>query len=317
MSVSLGHKAYIGIGVEGVWGTQVASSQFLEVNSEGLVINEPRGQSGSIYRINTEFNRVFKGGITAQGDIAFDARYDGWEQILKQAMGSCVDSGSLATTGFLHTFTISDSLPTGLTLEKHNDQVTQKMIGCKIQSIGFNQSTDGLLNLSVSVVGKDLVSGAKGTETFTTTELIKYSDCAITWGGTTQNIIDFNLRLSNNLDAGRRFIGSRYISEPVRGGKIAVEGSFTLELEDLSKWNDFRDAAAKALVFTWTSANVIPGSAAKFCLAITIPCALLTDASASASGEGRITYSCPFKGFMSGANKELSIVLTNGVASVA
>jgi len=321
MAVGLGYKGYIGFGTEATWGSAVAPSSYLELNSgaDGLEVTEERIHTASVYSINMDKDNMKKGAIAVSGDISFDARYEGMEKILKVAFGN-VDTTQPEGTEvnvYQHEFSITDTLGTGLTIEIGKDIKAFRASGCMINNLTFDITNTGFLVVTLGIIGKDIGTASVATPSFPSAELIAFSEGAITWGTESVDIISASITLNNNLSDDRRFIGSRYIKQPQRNGKIEVTGTLTMEFEDITKYEDFRNAQERALNLTFTSSGTIDASGtSKYKLEIDCPNVRFTGGLPKIDDEGTINIELPFKAYSDGTDKEMKVTLVNGVSSV-
>lgn len=89
MASGLGFQgAIMGVGEETGYGTPVAVTKFMEMNSDGMVVNEERVHSQAIPAIFNDDDEVAQGQINCAGDVSVEMRYQGMEMLLKHAMGA-------------------------------------------------------------------------------------------------------------------------------------------------------------------------------------------------------------------------------------
>lgn len=315
MTVALGLGGYIGIGEESTYGTTVARSLFELMNSESIKPNELKVESRSLYRVARDIRRRAQGRIEVGGDIMFDARYSSrfMTTMLKHLIGSVATTQpdvTTAPTAYRHTYTPTDALPTGLSIEVAKDQLAHLHSGCKVDSMSFRFAQGELLETSATIIGRETTSISKTPLSFTDGQLIVCNNASITWNGVTQNVNDGDIRIENVLARRLYMNGGRVTGEPHRNGKRRVSGSFTIDLEDAVLYSDFRNATERVMVITFTG-DTIAGAYA-YDLVMTANVAELQDGMAQADTEGPLIVRCAFETFInSGNTSELSVRVTN------
>lgn len=323
MSTGRGFLTYLGLKTATSWGSVVTAADFVELNSESIKVDDRKGHSASLYSINTNLNKMYRAGIDVGGDFSVDVRYEGLETLLYHALGAKASAQQGGTAAWKHTLTIADALPLGLSLEIYREglatDVSYWVDSCKINTLGLSIDTEGVLVATFGTIGRDLITGAKSSNSlvtagFSTKDLVIFSGGAVTWGVVTKSVKNFSLTLNNSLTP-RHFIGSRYTLEPYRNGKIEVTGNFVVEFDGAAEYNDFRNAQERALVLTFTGDTIEAPYTYQFVISCNV--AVLGDAQANISAPGPIELPISFKSYLSGDNKELKIEITNTLTSVS
>ena len=174
--VGQGFNDFLGIGEETTWGTAVARTAYLEVNDESLVDNEEFIESASLRSAGMRTNRSVQGPIDPSGTIVFEAQFEGWELFLKHAMGTVTTTQLDSTTGtdaYRHVFTMSQPLPTGLTLHVNKDPQAFNFVGGMISSLNFSVSVGGFLLVTADVFCKEAIKATSAdTPTFSSSDLV-------------------------------------------------------------------------------------------------------------------------------------------------
>lgn len=298
-----GIDSYIGIGEEVAYGTRVAATAYLEHNGESLSKRVNRVRSASIFSHQTHSNRFKRSRISVEGDFSFDARYEGWELILKHLFGTVATSTPDATNASTvreHTFTPASRLPEGLTLEVYRGETDDTnsfwYVGCKIQSCRFSLSNDGILVVSPSIIGRDETEVAKtASPSFGTKELIVFNEATVDFGSRRLETRSFELTFTNPLDAERYFLGSRLRSEPERTGQIEVTGSLLLDFTSRHEYDDFVNATTRRLILNSVGPTIAGGQTYQFTLEV--PVADLEEASLNAGDAGIVPQNITFRAY--------------------
>lgn len=313
--VGLGFKGgVLGFGEESTWGTAVSRTNFVELNSGKIVKNIEQLVSGVIPKIYTRSDEFSQGGIATEISAEFDMRYEGLEKILKHALGE-VNTEQLATGVYQHTFKINDDLPTGLTFELDEDVSAGVLSGGKITNLEMSIEYNNFLKCSIRGVGKDKTYGTKTTPTLPSGSLALFSQGTVKYDGNSIDAINARFSLNNNLKTDRRFIGSQYISEPQRNGKVEIVGSVNIEFDSTSKYTDFVNANSISIILEFLGA-VISGDY-KYKITINFPLVKITSFDPNFNGQGVMTVDIPFKAYAtSNSNREMNIVVVNTLSSV-
>lgn len=320
-----GHALRFGVGEESTYGTAVAVTDFFDVVSENFQASHNPVESGGVDTIGVKSANVAAGSVGFTGDAVIEARYTGMEKLFKHAMGGYAYTAGTGT----HAFTIAAALPTGLTIEAYRDtsafltpDANKSLLyaGGKINSLTLDASLDAFLRLTCGFVAQTETRTAKTvTQTVGTGNLIVFTQGVLTYESApvANNVIkvaNFTLSLNNNLDTNKRRLGSRYILEPVRSGKISVSGSFSCDFISYTHYNDFLAATSKQITLVFTG-GVVGAFTEK--MTITVPLGKVTSNPVSTNSPGQYIQEVSFKGYRDGSNNEFSISLVNNAASVA
>jgi hypothetical protein len=216
---------------------------------------------------------------------------------------------------YAHTFSLADELPTGLSVEIDRDSNGFLYAGGKINTMALTLEQGGFLMGTFGIVAKDQTTVSVTSATLPTSGLVNFSQGAIIYGGQSKDVTTFNFTLNNNLKTDRRFIGSRYIKEPKRSDKIDVSGTFTIEFESLTEYNNFRNFTSAILNLVFTGTEIKAGYS--YTMTINFPITKLTSGNPIISDEGPIMVELPFKAYATdSSSREFTLVLQNALASV-
>lgn len=322
--VGLGMRSYFGFGEESTWGTPVAPSNFIEINSESLNKQVGRIKASSIIRRGLRNTHVTPGGIMVEGDVSFEAQYDGWLKLAKHAFGTLVTSQPDVTgapTAYQHKFTIADTPLTGLSVEVYRDtaqfvtepSMAHRYAGCKVSRIEFGCAVDENLRVTCGFLGKDEARVAKATDSYNSARLAIYHQGVVKWNGEDIEVGSFNIALDNGLGM-RPKLGSRYSREMVPDQKLNVTGSFEMEFKSWQQYDDFCNTEEREFRATFEGAT-IQGSIKQLILLV-VPIGILNNVRASAEAPGRIMLNADFEAYRSESQNELELTVRNASASV-
>lgn len=322
--MGLGQKAYVGIGEEIAFGSLVARSKFLKINSESIEENEEQVVLDSLYGDDRDENDVIQGKRMAQGSFEFFNRWEGAELLFKHLFGS-VSSGQPDSTNdpavYQHIFTLADELPEGLSFEINRDTGCLLIAGCKVKSMRFALNNRGGLVLTPEIIGADATYGSKSSESFTDKKIITYKDAEanfIFFNSARVKVNSFEMSIGHDLDDDWVPFPDREMEEPVKKGNRIVSGSFVAEFDTVNRRTDFLNATSRALRIKFEGAVIAGGSDAyKQTFQLDLPAIKLNPYSNTVQSKGRILERISFNGFKQDANnKEVKLTLTNTVTSV-
>lgn len=323
-NVGIGMKGYLGYGEESSYGVPVSRTLFQEINSESLARSSPLIESRSLYRTGILSSKVAQGELGIGGGVEFDCQYEGWEKLLKHAMGAVATSTPDATNApsvRRHLFTIADVLPTGLTLEIFRDtsgfaseeNKAHVYAGCKVTSLQLACGVGDLLRASFDFIGKNDDRRAKSSESFNTSRIAVYHQGVLTWDGNDAEVSQFSMTLNNQLET-RPKLGARTTREPLRNGKVEVTGTFTVEFDKWEKYQHFMDAAEKALNVRFTGPNIVSGY--DYFINLSVNIAIITGVRVNLNTPGRIILELDYKAYRSTSINELEVTLQNTTTSI-
>lgn len=237
------------------------------------------------------------------------------------------DTGALTYTSdsavvamWTHTFSLTDALPKGISLEFDEDTTAKLVEGGKIDSVTLSSEVGGFLMCSMGILGEDITTGNVTGATLPTASLVTFAHGAITYGtspGASTNVKSFELTLANNLKDDRRFIGSRLISEPQRSAKIEVTGANVIEFLNNTEYDAFRAMTTRILTIVFTNPTATKTGHYQT-ITITIPILKLTGGVPQITDEGPIELELPFKAYATDSTtREFTIAIKNTVVSVS
>lgn len=321
MATKQGANSFLGVGRQSAYASLATRTHFTDFNSEGLkytptYYNSPRLGSPS-RRVHELVSR------RATGPVTFEGNYEGgcFLALLKDTFGSVLTS-SLNGTARSHAFSLAATLPEpGLSVEIDKDGDSFLYTDCKVGRMRLTQDPSQLAMFEFTVSARGETTGTPTTVTaghFPWRQPMLPHHIAATVDGSPLNMFRFEVTVDNTLADDRRGLGSLDVRNIVRGGQRMVSGSFELEFEDLSVYNNvFKDEVEKAWIITWTG-GAISGSSDVYKFTLTMPRVRLIGDTPPFSQHGPINFSINFEAFESErrAQDEISITVQNTVASV-
>ena len=313
---AFGHNSYFGLGEETVWGTPVARTVFGEFIGDSMKAIVARAQSGAFRRRNQMNHFAAKQG--AEGGLDVECSYidKAVLRLLKHLFGAVSTAADTPVVGtHTHTFTLADAPPVGLSLEIHRDASSAFLYaGYRINEGTFSLEPDGLLKLAVSGAAKAETLVSATSPTYDTANLVQHSQAAVTWGGVSKEVTNFELAIANALALDRRILGSRNIAAPVAEGKREVTGSFPKFFDNIAEYNDFVAATSRALVLTLTG-GIITGST-NFKITFTLADVVLEGETPVVDSPGFLSQPLTFRAYETASVKPVSCAVITNVATV-
>lgn len=322
----------VGIGEESTYGVPVTPTRFFE--SDAAMKYDVQKAQSKMFRPGKRahrLNRNVLSKIEVSGDMNLEATTKGLGFLLKAVLGSVTNTQiastspavyqqvhTIATTDPVKSYTIQEVLPHlgGGAGQPHT------FSGCVASSLSLSAKEGGIVEVKVAWLGRDMktdiaaavasypvdddlftfVNGSIGLEGTltppTTTALASLS------GAAANNIPDFELSVSNNLDTGGYNLGGAgRRSRPNVLGKAGITGKITAEYTD----NDLRDAYINQtplpLVLTFAHNRVLSGTPSETTavLQVVLPAVLLKGEVPASKDGSPITLSIDFEAFDNGS----------------
>lgn len=311
-----GWNSVIGFGEESTWGTAVSLTNWLPVRSVtanvkksySKVPNLGYGTDAGLARKNFEVQEM------ADPSFEINASYDDSTLLLlKHALGGVSTTGSGPYT---HTFTLSRSLPTGLTIgfnqgqDENGASISKTVEGCRINTLSLSIAPGQVMSMSVATIGQTSDGGSTAlSPTYSSggEEILHYHSGQLSFNSANYTLNSFSMELNNNL--GRRdLLGSSATQQPTFAGMREV--TFQVEIEYLSDVlftaHHAQTQSDAVISFTGTGNNAAT---------VTLHNAEIIDFGVPVTSEGIVTQSLTFSGLSDGTDQGLAIAITNDNAS--
>lgn len=227
--------------------------------------------------------------------------------------------GAVATSGsgpYTHTFTLGQYLPSAtmqVSVGSEDDTMLKEMTGMMVDSWALACVAGEIVTLGITWVGKTLaLTLADDLDGTAPTGLVAYNftDGVVTVAGANPGCVKaIRFNGANNLDSDSLCVGSTSIAAPERGDEAAITGEIEVELNTTDK--TIFDAyvagtqVAVQLVLTQGPATVT----------IALTGQIMADPTPKVSGPGKLTFTAPFKCFVTEGNTDaqsFSVVVVNG-----
>lgn len=306
---------------EATWGTTPATPTAYSIPISGV--------GGDWYRRNLIDNPTLRGdrnpaapvrgNVSVNGSFQHPLNLDAVGWLIKHGVGAFdVSSASPVNT---HTAkmnyngsTQGGDLPTGLSFEIGFTDIGEyhTYSGCKINTLGFSASSEGVSIVDVGIIGQDFTRAAASGDASPTTYTdapIDHFLATIEEGGSASAIVtDINLQINNNLDP-MYVVGSSGQIGDLQEGLGAVTGSLTALFQDDTLLAKGRNNTESSLQLKWTSGSNY--------LQLDIPELVYEPASPTVNGPAGVRVTLNFRGYYAdgGDSTAIKATLVNTVAA--
>lgn len=258
MAARSGIAAQFGCVAETTVGTAVTVISFYPLVSESIQRDEDFSQSDAIYagRNVMTFDQQNSGNVMVAGDIGLELNTLSMRPLLKAMFGTEAGSGP-------YTYTPGDLYGNSLTIQIGRPGVDGTVrpftyAGCKVASWEIACAAGEIATLGLTIMGSvvDETTGvALATASYTTSQkAFKFSGATVTVAAVTVPVKQLTLSGDNALEE-RRFLGSRFTSEPIQTGLREYTGSLQAEFTDLTLYNLYKLHTAAAVVCTFVNGS--------------------------------------------------------------
>lgn len=313
---NIGHQgAFIGLGVESVWGTAVARTNWMRAKRLGMrrtVERAVRGLMGTQGTTDLNARTLYVQRDLAGGSLAIECGYsDSTVLLMRDAIGAVATAGAGPYTHTI-TPTVPATMPVGLTIEQAfgrrgstNDAEVYE--GCVIDGMTMRISPGEVLEAEFDIIAE--TSGGRttaSTATYTSNDYpILHSHLGnVTWKDLADRALSIEVSVRQQLGR-RQLLGSNYTSRPYPTGQLEVLVRMTREYDENTVYADYLDGDAGDLAFTFSDS---PRS-----LAVTVHNAVCIDFSDNIQA-GVTTQSITWRGLSDGTDEGIAMVFTNANA---
>lgn len=265
----MGYDVFAGWGIETVWGTVVARTEFARPYDDTRLQHEKPQQPNTASGLRDAefpFFQVERG----MGTLVIPAVYAGMERLIEHCMGA-----SLVTTGvdpYTHTFDLHDKPYTrattplvGLSIEHHldlPDTNLESMImhGGRCKSFGMAIQANEEVKWTSEWVGEQVEQLQKtASPTFpdyqaASSPLVNFNHVAVTLdAGGSQEISSFEFTVNNNLRDDRADLdGTAFIANPLARAKREITGTMEKNWINKTAYDKFVAGTAASILATAT-----------------------------------------------------------------
>lgn len=321
MSTAKGSDVQLLLIEESAWGTTPAtpSGYQIPISSIGGDWYRRNLIDNPTLRANRNPTAPVRGNVSVNGSFQHPLNLDAAGWLWKYGIG--VPSTSTGTAVNTHTSkmnynaaTEGGAMPTGLSFEIGFTDIGEyhTYSGCKINTLGFSATSEGVCIVDVGVIGQDFTRAAATCDASPT----EYTDAPVDHftasieegGGTSAIVTDINFTVSNNLEQ-QYVVGSAGQIGDLTEGLGAITGSMTALFQDDTLLAKGRNNTESSLMLKWTSGTDS--------LQVDIPELIYEPASPQVNGPAGVMVTLNFRGYYSnGADSTaLKTTLINSVAS--
>jgi len=247
--MTTGKDSFLGIAPEVVYGTRVAPTIFQRFRSSTLKANRALIRDEGIIagRKLPDESQICEGDWTVGGAISLPLFIGGIDHWLDAMIGA--ETGGAGTDLDPYRWEYLSSELGSLSLQQAIGGTggtvhPTDFLGCKVNTwaIGVQQGAKATLDVDI-VGGGASEAEALATPVFTRPRSYTFAHGTATVGAGARKVKACTVSGNNGLTTDRRFLGSRYIDEPLHGDDVAATAELVCEFVDLSDYNSFRAAS--------------------------------------------------------------------------
>jgi hypothetical protein len=317
MTLKTGLAAQFGIKAQADYDTPATVDRFYEFESESIdtdvgIIRVPQLGGGRFLR--SDRRKAYIRG--AKGSVSMVVMNKGFGLLLEHCIGQNTITGGSANK----THTIIPEA-NGLQGKALTVQVGRPdsagtvqpftFQGCKVTDWELKCAVDDALRLSATFDAKTVVTGtALATLSLPATiEPFIFTEGALTINGSTTFVKGASIKGSNGLFTDRRGLTNTK-KEPLAVGSAGITGSLECEFESLTNYAAWVAGTVVAnLVLTFTSATIIPTTAAPYSLTITIPAIAYNGKNPAVGGPDVVMQPLEFEALNNGTDPVITVAI--------
>jgi len=305
-----GWKGQIGWGEETTWGTAATINRFERFISESIEREQPPIFVPVVTGSRSRPQELYLQGLQRiGGEIVFPVWAKGLGLWFKHALGS-VSSTQPDPNVWLHTFTPTDTLPAGLTIEVGRVTQFHKYAGCRVNELTIRAAPGEDPRLTIAVLGKsETIAGTGATASFPSgNQILQTALATFTIDGVSTSIYEFEVRISNNLRDDAFVLGdsTRASLDPQAR---EVTGRFRLPYDAVAQYQKFINFTTAALNIKLIGGTI--SGTYKFTLEVDLPVVIYEGRTPTVGGaEEEIVLEVPFRA-VKGTSPEVTIKYQN------
>lgn len=314
-----GVLGFFAISAQNSFGTNTASWNFIPIISEGITTTIEQIRRGSIVGRTAE--GIAQQGVERnQGDVSLEPHPIHIGRILRGVCGqsTSVNNTTSNAAGFLdymHEFIPrnakfdSKSMLPPFTLQiDRNVTSAFQYTDALFTKLELHIKGNALVNAKATVVARTSSIMAASTATFTEPAEWTWNVASVSIGGTAVDFIeDLTISIDQPVDGVVMLDGTRRVNRFVRSNPTAIRVNGTMDFQDLTEMNNFRNQTQQRLLVNLAAAV----SSGPYML-IDVPNMLYDTFPANISGPGRISVGFQASGeYNTSSSYAIRITLTN------
>ncbi|WP_406457118.1 phage tail tube protein [Streptomyces sp. NBC_01622] len=316
MAIGSGLGAQLGISAESTYGTFVASTKFIEFTKESLVLKKTTAQSAGIAagRLLPLSSRRVVTQTEGSGTVDMEVTNKAMGLLLQGLMGTSVTPvQQVATTAYLQTHTLADTIGKSLTIQKGvpltTGTVTDKtFLGCKIISAEFSCEVGQMLTATYEFDAKACdETQTLATASYPSMSPFHFGQLAVKTGtfGTEaarDGIRKISVKIERPQAVDRFYAGQAGTKkEPISNDQVKITGSIEMDYVDTILDDLHTSDAATSLVVEFIGPIIASTYAETF--RIKLPAIKFDDAPPTVEGFAVVKPTLNFTGLYDGTNQ--------------
>ena len=287
---------------EATWGTTPATPSAYKIPISGIggdwykrnLIDNPE------LRANRNPQAPVRGNVQVNGSFQHPLHLDAFGFLMKHGVGVPVTSTPstglyqhLSKMGF--SGATAGDLPIGLSFEVGFTDIDEyhTYSGCKINTLAFNATSEGVVICDVGIIGQDFTraatSGDASPTAYTSTPIDHFLGTIEEGGATIAYVSDVSMTINNNLDSGLYVVGSAGQLGDLPEGVGMVSGSLTALFQSDTLLAKGRDNTESSLMLNWTSGTQS--------LQLDVPELIYEPSSPTVSGPAGVKVTMNYRGY--------------------
>jgi len=273
MAIGSGLGGQCGIAPETTYGTAVAPTQFLEVESAPFELAREYTDTAGIAagRTGKQFSRRQPTTRQASGSIALEVATSKMGLLFQHLMGPTV-TPTVSGTGFLQRHVLGDSLGKSLTVQLGIPRTTGVVdaytyTGAKVTKAEFSAGVGESLKASFEFDSRDQVTQTLAAASIPTLKPFHWAQATLKLGSSVatvaavDGVTEVSLSIERAMKTDRFYMGNSGVkAEPITNDLIEVTGSITADNVDKATFVDrFLNNDGFALVWEFLGAQIGAG----------------------------------------------------------
>jgi len=307
------------VGKESTVGTAVSPTRRFEVLDENLKLTIDRIESKALKNSRRFLSTSgWAAGVrSVEGDFSMEVPSAGFGTLVRALLGAPTTTNNSPVSGtYTHVFDGSTSIDAeSLTCEIARTDVsgTQQKFTYSGVTLGvaeFAASVGEFVTAKFTVDGWDetVSTAAPSAASYPTAAPLVFTGATFEIGSTATQIKACNIKFDTGRKGDRYYLGSNKKAAQVEAGLRDVSGTFDLEFNGITQYQNFTGGTAAKLTFTFSTQSAIVGST-NGQVKIEIATARFDGETPTSNGNDIIMQSIPFKALDNGSDQVVKVTV--------
>lgn len=324
MAVGSGLGGQLGIAKETTYGTRVAPTTFLEIQSESLEYTYEVYEGGGLAagRLTRPESRRVKTTINVEGGIELEVTNKNFGKLLENLLGTTVTPVQQGvTTAYLQTHTLGDNIGKALTVQVGVPQLdgtvrVEEFTGAKVASAEFSCEVGGGLMSTFNIDGRNfdttqtlaVASYPLAVAPFHFGQMTTKIGTTVAGAASADGVRDTSVSVERAMNTDRHYAGAAGLkAQPILNDYQQVTGSFGVDFMDKTVFMD-RFVNNTTFALSWEFVGDLIEAGHNYEFKVQIPAAKLTGELPKLDGPDVVTGSFPFTAYSNGTDPIVTIL---------